>query len=193
MWGGSVGVIVKRHMFQLGLFLLLGAILNVAVAWGCAALIVPEVRAPGEATIQIVAGESPSAVRLPIDRASGFGTWRHRIVNDGGWRPLTSTAPRTTRHGRDAGGPVWESSAAALPGWSRLGVRNDNGVVVSIEIEAANGWPLPAMWCSLLERWTDAETTTPWRTVVNTDSAIVLKAAKAADLVDARALPILPV
>jgi hypothetical protein len=32
---------MRRRLIQLGLFLLLGAIVNVAVAWGCAALIDP--------------------------------------------------------------------------------------------------------------------------------------------------------
>ena len=50
---------MKRRLFTLALFLLLGAVVNVAVAWGCILILLPQVEPENE---RMFIGEEPAAI-----------------------------------------------------------------------------------------------------------------------------------
>ena len=113
---------MKRHLLIIAICLLLGAVVNVAVAWGCAAWIRAE-----------------------------YGEHQFAILSDGRlWMVLKFDEPGASRFVSVKGLDGWDRSleiddAMTLPSWSRLVRKQSSGAATTLE--DARGWPSLAMSC----------------------------------------------
>ena len=118
---------MKRRLFKLVLFLLLGAVVNVAVAWGCALVV-------------DLGSRRPEGAGLTVDPAHGsrsFLIWRgvgaFRIIND------------ETDWAEDRrGGRSWVETSS-LPHWTAL--RAIPPLQDGVLWDDARGWPFLALRC----------------------------------------------
>jgi hypothetical protein len=134
----------RRRLFKrIFIFLLAGAIVNVAVAWGCAGWSsfrpVPDVA--------IRCDIRGNKYWILVARQSGFGIDRTDLA---GHLPApTETNLQQTVYFRAS---IHSQELTAVPvvslPWSRLGQTN-NRVAVINEDEQVCGWPFRAMWCSI--------------------------------------------
>lgn len=133
-----------RRARRIGAFLLLGAVVNVAVAWGCAAWSpfrrLSYVAMPGHVLAK--------PYWLQVERVAGFGAERHEIVAVFGSniRPDSQGFIKYLPSLHSDEKMIWTIVA---PSWSRLGVEDRAGRQVAIEAEHASGWPMRALWCTL--------------------------------------------
>ena len=107
---------MKRHLFRLVLFLILGAIINVAVAWGCAQLI-------------------PYPLIKQELRDSDLSIWRVQMRT--GWPSEPYHRMSATAFGKRyevMSGRIDFANASAPPGWLK-----------GIYKEWRDGWPLPCL------------------------------------------------
>ncbi len=151
---------MKRRLTKLVVFLLLGAIVNVAVAWGCAAWIDVEhwtqrytfLLGPipfEDAGWQVAYHEKPGAIRivaLGVDPL-GFAHWREVLGAD---------VPREELERAIEGFPGQIHSIAELkahvPSWSRTNHPPRPRAPTYYPIEDARGWPIVSLRCSIDER-----------------------------------------
>jgi len=130
---------VKRRVVLLLLLLVAGAIVNIAVAWGCALCVHPRksvwVRAQRSAP-ENVSRRDPEFKSLSVVRASRPGatdieiTWVHNT-----FFPY-----------------VDESPLSLVPAWTGLhetsALFNTGAAAAEISIAEMRGWPMPALWTS---------------------------------------------
>lgn len=137
--------IVKRHLRKLVLFVLLGAIVNVAVAWGCAW----GVELGNESHVAMQGDVRGERFWFGVGHWSGFGSDRHEIMLSFGRHTQVKSqgmiSARFSVHGDKTALHAVES-----PTWSRLGIAIGDDRRV-IEAEDARGWPLRSMWGVVLE------------------------------------------
>ena len=122
MWTGTLckGEGVKRWLAKLVVFVLLGAIVNVAVAWGCVLLSTP--------------------VRPAIDPGR-FNTDFSRLVYE--HRSFGSARFWETRVGPGSGTPIVRPTVDVLPNWAR----DDSLRPLTLRVYEGRGWPELALWC----------------------------------------------
>ncbi len=146
---------MKRRLTKLVVFLLLGAVVNVAVAWGCAYWIDEERKShtlllgpiPFEdAGWHIIIYEKPGAIRVVafgVDHL-GFAHWREKLGSDVSREELE----RAIEESKPYFCTVAEVEAR-LPSWSRANHPPQARARTSYPIEDARGWPLISMRCSM--------------------------------------------
>ena len=122
---------MKRRLLTLAIFLLLGAVVNVAVAWGCAI------------TINVFA-VIPYGASNPVgDDHWSVNRWRR----PGGAR-ISSTRYRKGHYGRTNVSPF-----EVIPEWGRLANPMDEFYLDSTAMEQrvidARGWPMLSLWCEV--------------------------------------------
>ena len=139
---------MKRWLGKLVLFLLLGAIVNVAVAWGCA------LRAPSQGHEVAISKRGATPAWALAERCEAHGCIRNRWECDLDRDVSLDASARNLRWTiRSFCGtvdsrpihvivPVSEGNP-----WSRLGSDESQQMLVMEEIAA--GWPLPACWGAL--------------------------------------------
>jgi hypothetical protein len=128
---------VKRWIFTILLFLLLvsgGAIVNVAVAWGFAALIDPPV--PG----QLFAAVIQSNQSWSISRYAGVGETLYVSVQVQLGEPVQEDSIAEGGHPRDL-----------LPGWAEVGHPLPGDITSRFQTFDCSGWPCRALWCESIE------------------------------------------
>ena len=160
MWSGRTGrpntgyrSVVIRRLLMVAIFLLLGAVLNVAVAWGCAAWLEPVVykttglggRMLSSRTAWCEADRTMWLVTL--SKSTGARRVETRVLKVNA-DPSVWIAAVTPQELADVGLPRWSHLFDGLPGQvNRL-----------TEItQTARGWPMLAM---RYERWSQGK---PWR------------------------------
>ena len=123
---------MKRVTFRIVLFLLLGAIVNVLVAWTCAASI-----NPFEAELQ-------NAMRTSPD-----GYWEAFRYDRFGTTWVASTRSKTW----DLEQIVRGAPEQLVPKWSGLATWSDNFQLPNVALEMryvdGRGWPMRSLWCEV--------------------------------------------
>jgi hypothetical protein len=121
---------MRRRLIQLGLFLLAGAIVNVAVAWGCAYYVLtPETVVDSALSI-----EGPTSDQ-----------WRVAVLRKHGQVRILSS--RRSRHFRRPGEPTPIGPAELVPRWAGfLYPESLEGANMRLIAADARGWPLVAMF-----------------------------------------------
>ncbi len=125
---------MKRHLLIIGIFLLAGAVVNVAVAWGCALW------------IDVQSG-SWSAVRQQSE--SEAFEWHYSIHRRRGATKIRISLLRLDKGRRDEAGPVPATLPAGVPRWHRGWPRESQVSWEGSEYprtHEARGWPLLSMW-----------------------------------------------
>src|SRR5262245_49128765 len=126
---------MKRHLLKLVLFLLAGAIINLAVAWACALWIVPQ-----PLPNWLVAGEP---LRWAYELSSATGTIRLKSY------PMIE--PTTEMF--DIEMFVIEPGRGPEPAWSRISGPADDSTMV----EDGRGWPAISLCSELMFEGSDTE------------------------------------
>src|SRR5947207_936516 len=142
---------MKRTLIKLCVFVLAGAILNVAVAWGCV------LRTDTQPSVTF-AIPTPQGVQRLIDQ----GTWLRIdrrgslgcVEQDGGYdftpakvNPQAGTVTYRVPMFCDVGGPVPDQLLPiASASWTRLGDVVYRGKCRYIASEVAAGWPAMSFW-----------------------------------------------
>jgi len=124
---------VKRRLFKLMLFLLLGAIVNVAVAWGCALWVSPRYEDEQRLADQRNAGSIRPFRRSEVRRVDRVGATlivSRRYRNSDEW-PETDDAP-----------------SLLMPDWANLPLEPHFALhsILEILVFDARGWPLISLW-----------------------------------------------
>src|SRR4029453_15766550 len=138
-----------RVIMPVIVLVLLGAIINVAVAWGCAAwsslTIMPTFA--GELHSTDLSGRIYPSDWHEIISAKGFGMER---LCDGGWASHGGVIVGVgVRRSLIMRGSNPNLSIEATPRWSRLGERHSGarGYQTTV-IEQISGWPTRSLWCA---------------------------------------------
>ncbi len=113
---------MKRRLFKLVLFLLLGAVVNVTVAWGCALFSTPFV--PDENR----GGFNPDSARIVYEHRS-FGSARFWDVRIGIGSVISVEGT---------------SAVDMLPNWAK----DDDLRPFTLHVYEGRGWPKLALWCA---------------------------------------------
>ena len=151
---------MKRHLLTVTVFLLVGAVVNVAVAWGSAAFV-----------------DVTKSSGVERGRNSAWHVMQRRVVSGSRVVVFHRTANRdillATQDGRSAleGLSAFDEGASfvcklfpsrlrSLPGWVSIDESTQQTQdVVAIEIDDARGWPMPAVQCRILPQ------SPRWRTI----------------------------
>lgn len=125
---------MKRHLFKVALFLLLGAIVNVAVAWGCT----------------LILGENPNKGNLQIgfEQIDEDYKWLVHRGDKPGLISIQSYFGAIVTYGDE---PLIEADSL-VERWSHVPNRNDPSGEPNSWEEFASGWPVTALWSRLTER-----------------------------------------
>ena len=140
---------MKRRLLILAIFLLLGAVVNVAVAWACAAWIniieFPSARAPVKIGY-VCSAAGPRCWQVSV--IDGLGAARYMSL--AGHPPASSEhlAGRRDMPVRSRGVPRWSGTYDAER-WIEIEQYEPEkgGIAVDILIEDARGFPLRSLWC----------------------------------------------
>ena len=132
---------MKRRLFKLVLFLLLGAVVNVAVAWGCAMILAEQTHnwnlRSGAARLE----DDYVWLVYRKDRPGYFG------IESYVWLIVMEEDER------------WDELGTLIENWSRIPDRNDPSGEPRNWEESASGWPVASMWSRLTEldplHWVD--------------------------------------
>ena len=158
MWEGSAGTgegdDVKRHLFIAAVFLLAGAVVNVAVAWGCA--LWSTLEGP---TRRGALSEQPN--RWEITWLHGFGAarteWRvaylsgevSQVIQDAFNQSRRSLSDDYAKIAGNANASKYEYSSDLLPSWGRERFEEPSAAPRRVHVyEDARGWPALALWSS---------------------------------------------
>ena len=148
---------MKRRLFKLVLFLLLGAVVNVAVAWGCAAWLRIGSESYGFAVLfstnpsddwawDTIVYKRVGAIRIRSSSISTglFEYFRSMLGADVSRKELELAIKEITA-------PSGNSAEvkAHLPSWSRANDPPQTVLNPDYPIEDARGWPFLAMRCSI--------------------------------------------
>jgi hypothetical protein len=114
-------------LVRICVFLVLGAIVNIAVAWGFA-IMMPLFMSPGAVSIRLADRHGKGDAWLGVSRPGAF-----RVIS-------------VTEHGEDISDwPIWHNN---------LGIRLERNGHVGHHLIDLRGWPFLACWCDF--RWTVA-------------------------------------
>ncbi len=128
---------MKRRLLIIAIFLVLGAAVNVAVAWGCAVWI--EIADVGNVTWSRVSQQSES---------DAF-EWQYSIYRRRGATKIRLSLVMLEKGQRDEAGPVPATLPAGVPRWHRGWPRESQVSWEGSEYprtHEARGWPLLSMW-----------------------------------------------
>ena len=134
---------MKRRIFKLCAFLFLGAIINVAVAWGCAALVPASTASQAlRSAVSIRSWKQSGTEYRDVRRFDAFGrTWivcthfrSHLSPDDDVWAKFEWLCQGSRGITDDVG------IDTLLPNWT--GFEADHG----IRIIASSGWPRQCLW-----------------------------------------------
>ncbi len=150
---------MKRRLTKLAIFLLLGAVVNVAVAWGCATWIDVHGR-----------GRRFASGQIPFERSAWFATVHRKA---GAIRITSAVVPGASlarareqlgvnasraelervieeRYAATHGPGSLQQIRRELPKWSRAAAPPpDEPQFPSYSIQDARGWPLATLWCEI--------------------------------------------
>ena len=130
---------MRRWVTRLAVFLLLGAIVNIGVAWGCAAWVRPASKAIGFGTLIVSRAERP---RWSVEWIEGWGAIRYTYY------PEQVTLAANDAVVMDAH-PTWsrtaQKTAITLHGGAPTWILVENMIV-----EDARGWPFFALRCEFV-------------------------------------------
>jgi len=141
---------MKRRIFKFVLFLLLGAIINITVAWGCAIVLPHSSREEVAIAKPTSSDEAADWHKMVQLRAIGCVVHEYQYDLRGATKVQANgpnikyTLPRVC--GNDTSEPIVRLFTAKIVPWSRLGLVTDAGRSLFIESELAAGWPEPALW-----------------------------------------------
>ncbi len=130
---------MKRWICKLVLFLLLGAVVNVAVAWGCAAWVD---NGPSGMSSKIATTRTPQGYIWLVRNGSARGAERvlsgrvldnieFSLPGEGNWPPDLIPSWSTISHEIDPAGPK----------------------TADFQVQDARGWPMLSMRCTFLRDW----------------------------------------
>jgi hypothetical protein len=133
---------MRSIAIRVAVFLILGAAVNVAVAWGCASL---SAMGPADSLASSITF-SYGQWLMQIEREAGFG--RERLGLAGSLGPFRVDTELRSVSPADS----WRAPPAyeAVPSWSRLGPAR-SGAHRMVDAEEAAGWPLKSMWAAVVE------------------------------------------
>ena len=124
---------MKHRILKLAVFLLLGAIVNVAVAWGCA---------------MIVAEQTDNwNMRVGAARLEDDYVWSVHRWDRPGYFTIESIVALIVMEWDER----LEEPGSLIEKWSRIPDRNDLGGGTVSWQESASGWPVASMWSRLNE------------------------------------------
>ena len=189
---------MKRRLTKLVVFLLLGAIVNVAVAWGCAAWIRisrdPNVPRSGDEFLR-----SPKVTELE---------WRAAVWRRPGVIRILSFRPHNYEVEGEAPGssfyiintltqtPAWEVSwdDLPIPRWSRVYGKSANVADPWTLIEDARGWPIYSMRSSFFVDQNGNIVSHDWISALQLSQAInSFPSFNMSDWSEPRAIPFIPI
>ncbi len=176
---------MKRRLLMIVLFLLLGAVLNVAVAWGCAILI----------DLRLCTG-SPIFTGFSLGRTASGHDWTvlanqrrgGAIIGSYVESPGQQGMAQALRQRLAEGAP-----SLRVPSWSRAAIPKFDPAVNSRQAQVAEGfgWPWLSLWVSFHEIRPSGTTGT---TTVAVERSTGLAVSSGAKLLDPpRALPLGPI
>jgi hypothetical protein len=128
---------VKRRIAKLAVFLLLGAVVNVAVAWGCALWV-------DRGQAKIATGRSLQGYIWVVRRGSAHGS--EFVLSVRSYGDLVASFP---------GEGNWPPDL--IPSWSTISLEIDPAgpkrYGFQTQMQDARGWPMLSMRCTFLRAW----------------------------------------
>ena len=124
---------MRRCLYTLAIFLVLGAVVNVAVVWGCAMILAEQT--------------NNWNMRSGAARLEDNYVWGVNRLDRPGYFSIESYVVLSVMEWDER----LEEPSTLIEKWSRIPDRNDLGGEISTWQESASGWPVASMWSRLIE------------------------------------------